>query len=499
MSLLTSASSSRNNTTEPDFLDRLEEMGDGRTVTVLAFLFVLACSFRRATIFPEGDIFWGARNGWDILTTSGLNLTVPDQWNAVTLGENWAPNSWLWNVLLGLAAHGLGSYGFALLTFGTCLATSLLLWAYLRRIDMPPMTAFLTLVLCWLTVMAAFMNGRATSSDFLMLMSFLYLSRRLRSKPVHLIMISFLLTVLWINLHLSGLVAVGVFPAVVYALLNEEPVKRRLGIAALTFFASAAAVPLTPFGFGIFQKVMGVDSASKGMIVEWSSVFDNPQASIGTIELLLASGVLLFILLRRKSFLCALAVLVLAVVSATTIRFTPYLLTVVLAALSCFRYHPEFPAVFRRFNRPKLIMKAVLFTFAAVMGVIAVVSGVQVAADPEHMLPVHASDFNAVPHGAVVASAQSAGSEMVLYRPDVLVTLDGRNDLMGRERFTKANLILSWKDTGQLSEWLKTYHVTVVFSEATDANAAAVKANMVKLGWAEEQSGNASLFLAPTK
>ena len=462
-------------------------------ITVAVLVFIAASSLLRATTFPESDIFWGARNGLDILTRTGLNLTQPDSWNAITLGEEWSPNSWLWNVLLGAFYKVFGNYGFPLLTMGTIAAAFGFLWAYLQKLRMAPLTASIILIGCWLAELA-FINGRANTADFLILTAFLYTSHQLRTKPVLLIISSFLLTVLWMNLHLTGAVAVGVFPVVIYALLSEERTARRITITALAFLATAAALIATPYGFGGFQKIMAVDSASKGMIIEWSSVWAYPQSDTGTIFLLLAAVPVLIFLAKKKAFLYGLAVMVLAVVTATTIRFAPYLLTVMLGALACFDYNPEFPALLRRFKNSRLYLTGFLFILMVGVSATAVLSVARVAADPESMFPLRPSDFNAIPHGAVVASSQDAGSEMLLYRPDVLVTLDGRNDLMGKTRFVESSNILFAADTGALSAWLSAHRVTTVFTGTHELGAAVVEKNMLKLGWDEERSGDAPIF-----
>jgi len=93
----------------------------------ITFLTILGLSLVRASRIPELDVLWGARNGTDII--NGGSITAPvDSWNFLTEGETWSPNSWLWNVLLGITYSTTGTFGFWVVVFLSNIIIYMLLW-----------------------------------------------------------------------------------------------------------------------------------------------------------------------------------------------------------------------------------------------------------------------------------------------------------------------------------------------------------------------------------
>lgn len=468
-------------------------MNTKAAIHLTAFVFICAFSLIRSTYFPEGDIFWGARNGLDTLR-NGIHITQPDSWNLLTLGEEWSSNSWLWNLLLGVAYLWCGNYGFVLLTLVTNIAAFIFLWRYLQKLRMPPLGAFLTLVVS-LVVMTIFMNGRSNTADFLILTVFLYLSRKCLDKPKTLLFVSFILTVLWMNLHMTGVAAVVVFPAVLFAMLHSASLRTRLVRAVITLLAVIIALPITPYGFEGLIKVSLVQNQSKGMMVEWSSVSKLQEGQESIILLLLVALVILILVFRKKQFLYGLVILTVGYGTYDTIRLAPFLLTLLLGALVLWEAEGfTLPSLGDRLIViPDLVFGA-LVVLTLALSVVSVMKTVPLISNDEKMLYVSREELSLIPSGARAAVSQDMGSAIILYRPDVLVTLDGRNDLIGKERFIEASNILYADDSAKVGAWLKLHKIDTVFVQRSSTEGAGIiKKNMTELGWVKNKNSTDSV------
>lgn len=101
----------------------------------LHIFIILGISLVRASKIPEVDVLWAARNGKNIL--NGGSIPNPaDEWNFLTLGETWSPNSWLWNVITYLFSS-IGEIGFWLLVFLSNIIIYLLISLFLKNSPIP--------------------------------------------------------------------------------------------------------------------------------------------------------------------------------------------------------------------------------------------------------------------------------------------------------------------------------------------------------------------------
>lgn len=475
-------------------MEKIYTLMKSNVVTLTALLFIVVVSLLRAVSFQEGDIFWGARNGIETLE-HGIEIWQVDTWNFQTLGEEWSSNSWLWNVALGGFYQAFGNYGFFLLTLITNMLAYGFLWSYLQKLRIAPLTALSTLMGCWV-VMTMFMNGRSNTADLAILAIFLYLSLTLAKKPVWLLASAFLLTVLWLNLHLTGVAAVGLFPALVYAMLYQEEQKKRLSISVLTMCATFVALPLTPFGLQGLLKVSLVQSESKDLIIEWSSVFSNVGANTGIIFLLISSLVLVFFTFWQRQFVYSAFLLVLIYGTADMIRLAPFLLIATLGAYVFFADKENvIPEKYRDLKRPFTYL---LIVVTLILTIISGFSLARIIEDDQKMFYISSEELSLIPAHSRVALSQDAGSMAILYRPDVLVSLDGRNDLLGRERYIEASNIRYAQNLNQLEKWLTAHDVDTVFVESNDVGADVIDSNMQKLKWVKRtNSTRAFVYTKP--
>jgi hypothetical protein len=104
--------------------------------------------------------------------------------------------------------------------------------------------------------------------------------------------------------------------------------------------------------------------------------------------------------------------------------------------------------------------------------------------NPENMFYITTKQLNLIPQNSRAAVTQDAGSAIIFFRPDVLVTMDGRNDLIGAKRFVEAANILYSDDSAEVESWLKAHDInTVLVEDSTAAGADIIQKNMTELGW----------------
>lgn len=466
---------------------------NGTPFIALVLIFITGVSLFRASFLPEVDILWGARNGGDLLR-NGVTLFTPDTWNAITLGEEWAPNSWLWNVVLYASFTAFGTAGFFILTAVTNFLTYLCFWLTLKASRLTPTWQFIGLFLIW-AVTVQFLNGRSNTVDFLILGVFLLGVGKLRTvtklplKVGLYSLLSFVITALWMNLHLTALAAVAVFPAVVYIHHYNYVFKKKILFAAASFVGVLLAIPLTPFGIKDLVKVSQVTNESKDFFIEWSNVFATGTPNWAVIAVVIFGAIMALVALQHKQWVIAAMLVVLCYFTFDTIRFTPFLLIFILASL---RMVNRWKLPYRRYVQTVTILVTV-----AMLGV-GIYSTVKATTDWNSILPVDPASFSDIPPNAVVATDQDSGGTLLLYRPDVHVTLDGRNDLMGKERFVESSNILFSDDLNNIEDWLQEYDVDTVFVEDPESYNSIVE-NMDELGWQKFEGKHSLTFLQPKK
>jgi hypothetical protein len=170
-----------------------------------------------------------------------------------------------------------------------------------------------------------------------------------------------------------------------------------------------------------------VRSASIGLINEWDHVgFHTPAQIIGLITVLAGCG-LAWQALRARRFSSAAALIMFAVATASAIRFTAFeLLTAT----------PEIALLLARLRVRALILRRGL------VAVIAIFSAMTISHLGSFGRLDEASGsprlVDELPARCVLANDYALGGAVLLLRPDVKVSVDGRNDMYGRERVRSA-------------------------------------------------------------
>ncbi|TAM88278.1 MAG: hypothetical protein EPN43_08485 [Jatrophihabitans sp.] len=421
-------------------------------VVVLALTGALLAVRRAQAPFADGDILWGTRSGSDILAGHGLPHADSYSWTAH--GVPWVPNSWGWNVLLALAYRLAGFVGIALLGIALLAATGALLGVAVRRAGAATAWGALTMQI-GLGLLALFLYPRAQLADYAavvavpLLVSDALGSSRSAARRAAIGLVA--VQVVWMNLHTTAVIG----PVIVLAVgagtfasdRSRATALRTLGLAALT----AGACLATPYGTAPIAHLAEVRAASVGLISEWRPAgFGSPEQILAVIALAFGAVAALSCV-RRRSFDTVALLAVFAVMTATALRFAPLLMLVAIPPLA--------RAAGRIRARPQFVDRICVLALAILTVVCA--AG---AAGFAHPGAQNTSPrlVDALPHGCRLVNDMGVGGAVILSRPDVLVSIDSRNDMYGRAAELTALRVLG--DAAYGDRYVTEHRVTCVLA-----------------------------------
>lgn len=470
-------------------LDKLYNFTLNHSAWLIA-AFIVSVSLSRAVYLPEGDVFWTARNGLDILNSGTVHIFIKDTWNAQSLGDIWSPNSWLWNVILAVFYRSFGTFGFFLVTLLCNIAIYVLVWLLVRNFKLHPLLQLGVVALAW-NFLGVYLNGRANMVDVLLVLGFAYFMNYITGKRLSFVKLSavilvatFLFTVLWANLHLTAIVALGFFPLLSFFFLRDLAVKQRWLLSGLVGITTAGGLTTTPFGLESLLKVSLVANESKGFFYEWANVFQaGPFAASLIIAAVIAVG-LAVLAVKQKQWVFALGLFGFALLSLDTMRFLPFLTVLIVVAAK------NISEVKLSFKQPlPKVLNAVSVLAVTVLVIAAGVSTAKFVSDVETILPTPARNLMSIPKNATVLTDSSESGVILLYRPDVKVVLDGRNDMLGKERYSLATEMLFTDDVDAFEDFLDKYGINAVYVPSEETYPM-LGVNSGKLGFAPEQNGD---------
>jgi hypothetical protein len=271
------------------------------------------------------------------------------------------------------------------------------------------------------------LSARPQLADYAVVLALILVLRRVERGQGRSASVAFVgvLTVAWINLHAAALLAVGIAAAsaVLLVLIRSGPAWR---YAAAATGATVVACLANPYGTAVLHQAFQVRDAAVTSIAEWMPLdWASPVQDIA-----LAAGVAAMIISwRRREAVLTAALAVCVAGSVEAWRILPFTVLLAVPVLAAFASDP--PEVIRRY----LASRRVMFQRC---GALALVAMVAVAAPslthigrPEPaMYPVKL--VAEIPHGCRLFTNDLIGSYAILARPDVLVSLDSRNNLFGR-------------------------------------------------------------------
>jgi len=408
----------------PQASDHARQRMAGRRAWLLAWLALLPLVIVRAGVLSEGDTFWQIRVG--LVTIAHHSIPATDTFSWTVHGKPYFQNSWGFDVLVAIAYRLGGLPGAAALCALITLGITALVLALARILGASATAAALVfysaspLLIGWLT-------ARPQLFDYAAVPALILLLRGIERGGLRwgAVALTGLLAAVWINLHTTALLAVGiagVSAAVLFVLARRES-RWRYVVAATA--AAAVGCLASPYGIGVLHQASQVQADSSGIITEWLP-FDPASP---TQDLIMAAGVAAVIIAWRRREAVVLAALVVCMAGAVeAVRFQPFVGILAIPVLAAFVSVPPDPV--RRY----LTSRRVMFQRCGALAMAAVV--VLAAPSLTHIGRPEPKTYPAalvadIPHGCRLFTTDLLGDYVILARPDVPVSLDGRNNLYG--------------------------------------------------------------------
>ena len=420
----------------------------------------------------EGDVYWQARAGLSLM--DGAPIIGPDSFSWSAAGESWTPNSWGWNLLLGVSWTLAGYSGLAFLGLTASLALFGLLIQRSRSLNASASATGIAMVLT-LSISWDFLSPRPQLASYVALVLVLGLYETLirtdtTKKRWALIGIAFAVQVVATNLHLAAASAVAVMlVAAVFCIAFDG--RQHATISAAYVAALIVATLVTPIGLGIISQSIDVNDAARGLNLEWTPGVTQPA---GVFAMVLGLFVGLWDLLRKKRAARAGALFFLVALTATTYRFTPLLVIVAAPELAAgLTDIHRFLKTRARYVRVVPGIAALLWTVGAVVPLFNMAIASQAFGRAPENEVLSARTAYAIPTNCKLLNDKQEGGLITLLRPDIKVSVDGRIDLFGKALVeTQAGILdgnanaLKWLDDNAIN------CVVVDYSSSFEANLA---------------------------
>jgi hypothetical protein len=396
----------------------------GGRAWLLAWLAILPLVIVRAGVLAEGDTFWQIRIGLLIMAHHSIPATDAFSWTMH--GKPYSQNSWGFDVLVAVAYRLAGLPGAATLCALITLGMIALVLALARKLGASATAAAIAFLL-GAPLLIGWLSARPQLIDYAAVPALILLLRAIERERMRwgAVALAGLLTVVWINLHTAALLGVAIAgaSAAVLLVLARRDSRWRYAVAA----AAAAAVGClaNPYGIGVLHQASQVQAVSSGTIAEWAPF--NPASPIQDLTMAVGLAALVIAWRRREAVLLA-ALVVCMAGSVEAIRFQPFVVILATPLLSAFASVP--PEPIRRY----LTSRRMMFRRCGAVGMASVV--VLAAPSLTHIGRPDPSIYPAalvarIPHGCRLFTTDLIGSYVILTRPDVLVSLDTRNNLYG--------------------------------------------------------------------
>jgi hypothetical protein len=387
-------------------------------IVPLAFL---PLALLRSGVLAESDTFWQIRTGLDILRTHSIPDADPYSWTA--RGAEWHPNSWAFDVLLGLV-YRLGGLPLVALTAGAFVlviggTTARLAQRLGARSGVTAWVLALGFMLLagWLSARPQLVDYAAAPVVILLLDTVLSEHRK------HRILALLGLTGLhlaWVNLHTAAPVGLIILAC---AGAGHLVASRGLRIAALIGAAMAAAALgclANPLGWNVVRQAWTVREASAA-ITEWRSIVDGGPGEFAALSIALM-GAAASAYLRKWPV--ALPTAALALAGAHTIRLLPIACVLGLPALAA--WVSTWAPVSAYIGRRKVLLSVGLAILLAGQLTLATITGLHIGRSSYPMTAI-----SRLPASCRLFNGYLLGGPIILLRPDISVSQDSRNDVYG--------------------------------------------------------------------
>lgn len=410
------------------------EPGGGRRPWLWAWIAFLPVALLRTGTLAESDTFWQIRAGLTTIEQRAIPSVDPFSWTMH--GARWTLNSWGYDVLIAAAYRLAGLVGVALTCAVLVMAAAGLVLLLARQLGASPGVAGASL---WLAapLLVAWLAARPQLVDYVAILLLVALLRRVvddQHRGWSIVLIG-VLSAAWVNLHAGALLGVGIAGTCAAVQLGvTRSWERGKWCVAATATALAGSL-VNPLGMGLFAQTAQVRSASTGVVLEWQHL--NPGDPTQLVMLALGLSALVLAARRRDVVLVG-GTGVLAVAAVVAIRFLPLLVLLALPTLAAAGSHRAILGYIHS-RRAVLFPGAVLAVVATVA--LALPALTHIGQPLPAMYPAKA--VADIPSGCKLFNSYVLGGYVVLERPDVLVSVDSRNDLYGAARVAAAERTLA--------------------------------------------------------
>ena len=375
----------------------------------------------------DTDSLWSARYGVDLLASGRLPRSDTYSWTAH--GSQWIPSSWLWNVALGGSYDLGGVSGIWVLALIVTAGLGLAIGYAASRLQAGAVPT--AMVFGVLGIFTLVVSPRAQLvSNILGLLMIVLLPRALfaaQRPAVARIALLVLIQGLWMNLHTVALIGPPLLLVSGAAIVLRNDDRRRRATAArrlaLLTAGTSVACLATPYGWEPIVHAAAVRQASVGLINEWDPAGFASEAQVIALVSVVIGAALAIHAWRsgRPGYAAALSVL--AIATASAVRFTPMIATFIIPELALL-----VGGLSVRRSRLRVFLGvecgALIALVATHLGSFGGLSAAEASPQLVHRLP----------QGCRVVNDYSMGGVIILLRPDVQVSVDGRNDMYGRAR-----------------------------------------------------------------
>ena len=417
--MITTASQQATETSTAD-----QRRGASRRAWLFAWLALLPLVVFRAGVLAEADTFWQIRIG--LLTMAHHTIPATDTFSWTMYGKPYFQNSWGFDVLLAIG-YRLGGLPSAV---GLCalitLGIAALALALARALGAAPAASAAALFLA-AAPLTIWLSARPQLVDYAAVLALALVLRRIERGQGRLgsVALAGLLTVAWINLHASALLAVAIAAACATLL---TVVRRGAGrwYAVAAAVATALGCLANPYGMGVLHQAVQVRDSAVASIDEWMPLnWASPVQDVA----FLAGAAAMIIAWRRRELVLTAALVVCLAGSVEAWRILPFAVLLAVPVLAAFASDP--PEPIRRY----LASRRIMFQRCAALALVAMVA--VAAPSLAHIGRPEPATYPmalvaGIPHGCRLFTNDVIGSYVILARPDVLVSLDSRNNLYGR-------------------------------------------------------------------
>jgi hypothetical protein len=460
------------------------------------------------------ELWWEARQGQ--LTLASGQAVLPHSWSWTAGASPWIPNSWGWGVLLAGAYRLGGLGGIVAFVFLAQICFFALAWWLFGLLGVRRDSRRSAVLVVLSLTMSGWASGRAEMADYFCIFGFaaVCLLPRTRAggtsrRTLFLALAALLLTAVWENLHLGGLVAVAVFAAVFVICETVSPGRledgqpRRL-LTRVVAIASGAALGVlaTPSGFAGVMKSLDTAARSRAEhYAAWGHLFEQPRSYNyePAVLALLVGAVALVMAVRARKPAAAVILCLVAVSTCVVVRSGSDLamLGILTAAGIAATRERRREAVPTRSAKRTFVASAAVIA-AGVWAVVSLVCAGFSATPLWRLTGVDPADLAGIPAGTRIYSTVSASDAIALLRPDLQVTIDSRNDLYPVRLYTFARS-LSGAGAGRAAGWFAEHDVAVVYLPGAAAvhGASALASALSRAGWHEDPERHGLLMTGP--